>query len=223
MCVSTIASKKKKPKFTSLNSVESVPINIAQPSSQPPVMQDAEQAKDVALRYSAARTEEDFTGKVISRTPSMRTPPISRSATAEGTAALKDTARVTPGLPTLAEEGAVGETAVSDDPSSQPAAEGVSSSPPPEQVTATANAAPEEPVEPLVPGQKTYVVNGKIVNSVPYELLLKRDAPPGVDDDAREEALSDEDFVRLFKMSRDVFAAAPKWKRDKLRKDHKLF
>mmetsp|Transcript_96 Transcript_96/g.162 ORF Transcript_96/g.162 Transcript_96/m.162 type:complete len:545 (+) Transcript_96:55-1689(+) len=45
----------------------------------------------------------------------------------------------------------------------------------------------------------------------------------GVDPSKREEYLSDDAFKAVFGMSKEEFTKLPKWKRDKLKKEHKLF
>jgi len=45
----------------------------------------------------------------------------------------------------------------------------------------------------------------------------------GVKADEREQHLSDAEFQTLFRTSKEEFAKLPKWKRDKLKKDHSLF
>ena len=49
------------------------------------------------------------------------------------------------------------------------------------------------------------------------------DFPQGVDGNARERYLSDEDFQETFGMNKAAFAALPKWKRDAKKKAHHLF
>lgn len=72
----------------------------------------------------------------------------------------------------------------------------------------------ERPVVAFDPNAKTF----------PYEALKAGVAwPPIVDPTKREEFLSDDDFCTIFKMTRADFKALPKFKRDNLKKDMKLF
>ena len=52
---------------------------------------------------------------------------------------------------------------------------------------------------------------------------LQAGTPAGIEPGRKENALNDEDFEETFKMSRDDFAALPKWKRDKAKKDANIF
>jgi hypothetical protein len=72
----------------------------------------------------------------------------------------------------------------------------------------------ERPVVPFDPNAKTF----------PYAALKAGVAwPLAVDPTKREDFLSDDDFVGIFKMTRADFKALPKFKRDNLKKDTKLF
>ncbi len=60
----------------------------------------------------------------------------------------------------------------------------------------------------------------------PMEVLLVRDAellPSGVDSTCKEKYLVDQDFSRLFGMTREAFNALPKWKRDNAKKAVGIF
>ena len=52
---------------------------------------------------------------------------------------------------------------------------------------------------------------------------LQAGCPDGVVASAKELSLNDADFEATFKMSRDDFAALPKWKREKAKKDAGIF
>ncbi|KAL1514789.1 hypothetical protein AB1Y20_003875 [Prymnesium parvum] len=70
------------------------------------------------------------------------------------------------------------------------------------------------PCEPVVPVRTE---SGRV--TYPYEQLRTDVAwPPGVGAEDREELLSDEDFDRLFGMSRTAFRKLPPWKRSNLKK-----
>jgi hypothetical protein len=55
------------------------------------------------------------------------------------------------------------------------------------------------------------------------ELKGKGNCPTGVDPSKKEEHLSDDEFMKLFKMSKSDFAGMAKWKRDKAKKSLDLF
>ncbi|XP_053142779.1 villin-1 isoform X2 [Hemicordylus capensis] len=60
----------------------------------------------------------------------------------------------------------------------------------------------------------------------PPEILVNmpaEDLPKDVDPSRREEYLSEEDFLAVFAMSRQDFAALPKWKKQSLKKEKGLF
>uniref|UniRef100_A0A0N5AH59 HP domain-containing protein n=1 Tax=Syphacia muris TaxID=451379 RepID=A0A0N5AH59_9BILA len=57
----------------------------------------------------------------------------------------------------------------------------------------------------------------------PLEKVLARDLPKGFDLKRLEQYLTDEDFEKVFKMSRSSFYALPHWKQIKLRKSNDLF
>ena len=52
---------------------------------------------------------------------------------------------------------------------------------------------------------------------------LQAGCPDGVEASSKEKSLNDADFEATFKMSREEFDALPKWKRDKAKKDAKIF
>ena len=49
------------------------------------------------------------------------------------------------------------------------------------------------------------------------------DWPEGIDSTNRETYLSDAEFERVFGMQRDAFMGLPMWKRNGMKKQHKLF
>lgn len=63
----------------------------------------------------------------------------------------------------------------------------------------------------------------KYSKTYPYEELLKRPLPDGVDPVYLENHLQEEDFKKVFNLSHQEFMALPKWKRDGLKKEKKLF
>ena len=52
---------------------------------------------------------------------------------------------------------------------------------------------------------------------------LREGTPDGVDPSRKEAHLSDEDFASVFKMDKAAFAKMPKWKRDRAKKEAKLY
>jgi len=56
-----------------------------------------------------------------------------------------------------------------------------------------------------------------------YEDLKNKNVPSSVDQANLENYLSDEDFAKVFKVSRKEFEGQPKWKRDGAKKAAKLF
>lgn len=56
-----------------------------------------------------------------------------------------------------------------------------------------------------------------------YKDLSTRNIPSTVDQGLLENYMEDKEFADVFKMSRDAFAALPKWKREGLKKAAKLF
>jgi len=56
-----------------------------------------------------------------------------------------------------------------------------------------------------------------------YSLEELQKGVPGVDKNKREDWLSDADFESIFAMKRDAFAKIPEWKRNNIKRDHKLF
>jgi hypothetical protein len=48
---------------------------------------------------------------------------------------------------------------------------------------------------------------------------LKTSLPPGVDGFKKEQYLSDDEFLSVFKMTKDTFSALPKWRQTTLKKD----
>ncbi|XP_041374750.1 advillin-like isoform X3 [Gigantopelta aegis] len=63
------------------------------------------------------------------------------------------------------------------------------------------------------------------VSKFPYEQLTVdvEDLPPGVNAEAREVHLEQEEFMRLFKMSYESFMRKPAWKQVQIKKELKLF
>jgi len=55
------------------------------------------------------------------------------------------------------------------------------------------------------------------------QLFTERPLPSDVNVTALEEHLTDQDFDRVFKMTREQFRALPKWRAIALKKDKKLF
>jgi hypothetical protein len=55
------------------------------------------------------------------------------------------------------------------------------------------------------------------------EVLQRKVLPADVDADRKEDYLSDEEFQKVFKASREDFARSPNWKRKKQKQDAKLF
>jgi hypothetical protein len=59
---------------------------------------------------------------------------------------------------------------------------------------------------------------------LPYEQLkAKKDLPPGIDLAKLEQYLSDEEFKKIFSMTKDEFNNLPGWKRTPMRKNANLF
>jgi len=56
-----------------------------------------------------------------------------------------------------------------------------------------------------------------------YEEISARKKPPGVDVTCLEKYLVDEEFVRIFGMTKDKFYLIPVWKRVTLRKEKLLY
>jgi len=56
-----------------------------------------------------------------------------------------------------------------------------------------------------------------------YEQLTAKVLPKGVDGTKKESYLSDEEFGTIFGMSKDEYSKRPKWKRDELKKQFKLY
>jgi len=56
-----------------------------------------------------------------------------------------------------------------------------------------------------------------------YEQLKNRDLPSTVDQGRLEDYLEDAEFKKIFGMDRLTFNSSPKWKRDKAKKDARLF
>jgi Villin headpiece domain len=192
------------------------------------------EAAEAVKRYTASRREEDFTGKVIETEMSVaesedgkpslladassifHTPPRADNdhskETLQSEATGKDAAASS------------GETIEERDGTAVAAGHGFAvvgkseedgPTPPP-------SVNPVPVVVPVVEVSR-YKLNGVAVNYLPHEELTKKDVPEGVDLDKKEDALSDEDFTRLFRTSREEFSSQPKWKRDKLKKELKLF
>jgi len=63
----------------------------------------------------------------------------------------------------------------------------------------------------------------KFSQTYPYDVLLKRPLPEGVDPTRLENHLNEDEFQKVFKMSPEEFAALPKWKKEARKKDAKLF
>ncbi|KAI0222161.1 Advillin [Lamellibrachia satsuma] len=62
------------------------------------------------------------------------------------------------------------------------------------------------------------------VGKFPLEVLQQKDElPDGVDKDHKEKHLSSNDFQTLFKMSYEQFIQMPFWKRERSKKEHKLW
>ena len=60
--------------------------------------------------------------------------------------------------------------------------------------------------------------------SAKYTLAeLQADCPADVSGTNKEDSLNDAEFAACIKMSRDDFRALPKWMRDRIKKDLKLF
>jgi len=57
----------------------------------------------------------------------------------------------------------------------------------------------------------------------PYQDLLGDTLPPGVDVKKLESYLSDEDFEKVFRMTRQEFDKIPQWKRENLKRDMYLY
>ncbi len=66
-----------------------------------------------------------------------------------------------------------------------------------------------------------HIVTDKLV--FPLDMLTKEPFPEGVDKSKREEYLSDADFQKVFKQTKEEFAKFPKWKQTELKKKAKLF
>lgn len=60
-------------------------------------------------------------------------------------------------------------------------------------------------------------------SSYPYSVLAQDKLPEGVDRTRLEEYLSDDEFTRVFSMSRAEFQKLPAWKQSNLKKAAKLF
>lgn len=63
----------------------------------------------------------------------------------------------------------------------------------------------------------------KFSQTYPYDTLLKRPLPEGVDPAFLENHLNDDEFPKVFNMTRNEFLNLPKWKKEGLKKDKKLF
>lgn len=77
----------------------------------------------------------------------------------------------------------------------------------------------EKKVETLQEGFKSL----NIENVYPYETLTKQPYPSGVDPAKRETYLGEEDFRKVFAMSKDEFTKLSAWKKNELKKKAKLF
>eukprot|EP00271_Cylindrocystis_brebissonii_P001187 TRINITY_DN11491_c0_g1_i1.p1 TRINITY_DN11491_c0_g1~~TRINITY_DN11491_c0_g1_i1.p1 ORF type:complete len:971 (+),score=225.24 TRINITY_DN11491_c0_g1_i1:170-3082(+) len=87
---------------------------------------------------------------------------------------------------------------------------------PPAAAEASASAPVAEPPAPAANGA---------ADSIPYERLIldSTDPAPGIDTTKRESYLSDADFVRFMKSSKEEFYALPKWKQDQKKRLVSLF
>ena len=56
-----------------------------------------------------------------------------------------------------------------------------------------------------------------------YEELLQDNLPPGVNPTKLEQYLGQEEFEKVFKMTRAEYMKLPMWQADKLKQDVKLF
>lgn len=63
----------------------------------------------------------------------------------------------------------------------------------------------------------------KFSATYPYEVLLKRPLPEGVDASKLENHLNADDFKKVFGVTLEEYNAMPKWKRDAKKKESKLF
>jgi hypothetical protein len=63
----------------------------------------------------------------------------------------------------------------------------------------------------------------KYSKTYPYEVLLKRPLPEGVDASRLENHLDDADFKKALGLTHEEFLALPKWKRDAKKRESKLF
>ena len=90
--------------------------------------------------------------------------------------------------------------------------------------------APAAPAAPSPPDSPSAPSGGASAAAAPAEPPrvcnleeLREGTPDGVDPSRKEAHLSDEDFSSVFKMDKAAFAKMPKWKRDRAKKEAKLY
>lgn len=63
----------------------------------------------------------------------------------------------------------------------------------------------------------------KVKQTYPYEVLSQLEVPDDVDPTCKEQWLSDDEFIKVFSMTKEKFGGQPKWRQDKAKKDKQLF
>jgi hypothetical protein len=87
---------------------------------------------------------------------------------------------------------------------------------------AAATPTPVAATLPAAPTLKSASVGGK-EPIVDFDRLKVKPLPEGVDPQNKEQHLSDKEFLEILKMSRDAWAAVPKWKQLRIKKETNLF
>jgi advillin len=79
---------------------------------------------------------------------------------------------------------------------------------------------PDAFVSALKPAQEELA---KFTKTYTYQELVDKKYPAGVDTTKLDTYMSDEEFEKVFEMTREEFAAQPVWKQQKMKRDKKLF